>query len=151
MIVVVSLARCQGLLLRFICLFGIEKLLGTGGKYMTTTVGSIVHPWYKGVHEWRVRATVELERPIGYMDPVQGIVHYSPKIMKLEGESGNKVLWFNYWMSTNKTNGKMRYGGGPPMLEEGVFLELMKDGIQKGLFSKSFLKKLDSEIQSCLK
>lgn len=117
---------------------------------MTTTIRSNVHPWYKGVHEWRVKGVAELKQAVSYTDPVQGNVHYSPKIMKLEGEKVGRVLWFNYWMSTNKTKGKMRYGGGPPMLEENVFLELMKDGIQKGLFSKSFLKKLESEIQLSL-
>jgi hypothetical protein len=113
---------------------------------MTTTVGSTVHPWYKGTHEWRVEGMAELKQTIGYTDSIQGNVHYSPKIMKLESEGVGKVLWFNYWMSTDKTKGKMKYGGGPPMLEESVFLELMKDGIQQGLFSQSFLKKLDIEL-----
>jgi len=36
------------------------------------------------------------------------------------------------------------------MLEERVFSQLMKDSIKKGLFSKAFLKKVDSVIQLAL-
>ena len=119
---------------------------------MTTTVGSTVHPWYKGTNEWKVTGLAELQQPMEWkeFDPNRGNIRYAPKILSLHNTEIGKVLWFNYWMSTFKTNEKMRCGEGPPMLEEGVFLELIKDGIQKGLFSKSFLKKLDNEIQSSL-
>jgi len=37
------------------------------------------------------------------------------------------------------------------MLEEDALLELLKDGIGKGMFTKGFLKKLDLELQLALK
>ena len=117
---------------------------------MKTKVGSKVHPWYKGNHEWEVRNIAELNKPIEYPDPEQGDVSYDPKIMLLKGEKVDKVLWFTYWMATSKTSGKMKWGQRPPMLEENVFLDLMRDGIRKGLFSKSFLKELDHELKSAL-
>ena len=61
---------------------------------MKTKVGSNVHPWYKGVHEWRVRGIAGLKQPIKYDDPVQGTVSYDPKIMLLESDEAGKVLWF---------------------------------------------------------
>ena len=118
---------------------------------MATTVGSTVHPWYKGTHEWRVRGIAQLKQPIEYPDPQQGIAKYDPKIMLLEAEGIGKVLWFPYWIATDKTKGRMKWGQRPPILEEKVFLELMKSSIKKGLFSKSFLKKLSDEIQVALK
>lgn len=118
---------------------------------MRTTVGSTVHPWYKGVHEWKVKNVAELVKPIEYRDPTQGQVRYDPKMMWLESNKIERVLWFPYWMATSKTKDKMRWGGGSPMLEEGIFLELMKDAIGKGLFSKEFLHKLGRELRSVLK
>ena len=118
---------------------------------MKTKVGSKVHPWYKGNHEWEVKGIAGLEKPIKYDDPMQGEVGYYPKIMLLEGEKVDKVLWFTYWISTNKTKGKSKWGQGPPMLEENVLLDLMRDGVRKGLFSRKFLQELCSEIESGLK
>jgi len=115
---------------------------------MKTKVGSKVHPWYKGSHEWEVKSIAEIRRPIEYHDPEQGKVNYDPKIMELEGERVGKVLWFNYWMSTSKTEGKMKWGGGPPMLEERVLLQLMNDAIKKGLFSERFKQDLYRELKS---
>ena len=117
---------------------------------MKTTVGSTVHPWYKGIHEWEVKSIAELNKPIEYPDLEQGEISYDPKIMLLEGEKAGKVLWFTYWISTNKTKGKSKWGQGPPMLEESVLLDLMRNGLQKGLFSKSFLKGLDHELKLTL-
>ena len=71
--------------------------------------------------------------------------------MLLESEKIGNVLWFTYWISTNKTKGKSRWGQGPPMLEEDVLLGLMKDAIRKGLFTGDFLEKLDSELELALK
>lgn len=114
---------------------------------MKTKIGSKVHPWYKGTHEWEVKNIAELYKPIEYNDPEQGEVNYDPKVMLLESERAGNVLWFTYWISTNKTKGKSKWGQGPPMLEEDVILELMKDGIRKGFFSKKFLQELCSEIE----
>ena len=88
---------------------------------MPADVGSIVHPWYKGVHEWRVKEVAKLANPIEYRDAEQGNVKYDPKIMLLESKSVGEVLWFPYWISTKKTQGKMKWGQRPPMLEEDVF------------------------------
>lgn len=114
---------------------------------MKTEVGSTVHPWYKGIHEWLVRGIAELEHPIEYLDPDQGKVSYDPKIMLLESQQHSKVLWFPYWMATSRTKGKMKWGQRPPMLEEGVFLELMKRAIREGLFSNNFLEELNRELK----
>jgi len=117
---------------------------------MKTAVGSTVHPWYKGTHEWRVRGIAQL-KPIEYTDPEQGNVRYDPKIMLLESEEAGKVLWFPYWMATDKTKGRMKWGQRPPVLEERVFLKLMRDAIKKGLFSDRFLQDLYRELQLVLK
>ena len=117
---------------------------------MSIEIGSIVHPWYKGTHEWQVKRIAELKKPIVYDDPIQITVTYDPKIMLLENERVGKVLWFPYWMATSKTKGKMKWGQRPPILEEDVFLELMKDAIKKGLFSREFLDKLGREIKAAL-
>ena len=114
---------------------------------MVTTVGSKVHPWYKGTHEWRVRGIAQLEHPIEYRDAEQGNVSYDPKIMLLEGEKVGKVLWFPYWMATDKTKSRMTWGQRPPVLEERVFLKLMKAAFKKGLFSEKFLRDLYHELQ----
>ncbi len=114
---------------------------------MKTHIGSKVHPWYKGCHEWEVKGIAGLEKPIQYDDPMQGEVDYDPKIMLLEAQGKGKVLWFPYWMATSRTSGKMKWGQRPPMLEENILVDLMRDGIRKGLFSKVFLKKLGREIK----
>ncbi len=117
---------------------------------MKTKVGSKVHPWYKGYREWEVKGIAELKKPIEYDDPIQGEVNYDPKVMLLESEKVGNVLWFTYWISTNKTKGKSKWSQGPPILEENVLLELMKDAIKKGLFTEGFLKKLAHELKLTL-
>ncbi len=115
---------------------------------MTASVGSTVHPWYKGNHEWKVKDVAQLETPIRYRDELQGDVAYNPKIMKLEAPAGCTALWFNYWISTDKTANKMKWGGGPPIIEEYVLLELIKKAIKNGLFSQDFLTALAREIKA---
>jgi len=117
---------------------------------METNVGSTVHPWYKGIHEWQVEAIAKLPQRIEYSDPVQGNVSYDPKIVWLKSSKHSKVLWFAYWMSTNKTGGKMKWGQGPPMLEQSVLLNLLKGAIKQGFFTKDFLKELASELDRAL-
>jgi hypothetical protein len=68
--------------------------------------------------------------------------------MRLEAPAGCSALWFNYWISTDKAKGKLRWGGGPPVLEEYVLLELMKKAIKNRLLSDDFLKALDREIKN---
>jgi hypothetical protein len=115
---------------------------------MKTKIGSTVHPWYNGTHEWNVKAIAELKQPIEYNDPEQGHVSYDPKIMLLENENVGKILWFPYWMATSKTGGRIKYGQRPSMLEESVFLELLGDSIKRGFISKKGLKKLADDIKS---
>jgi hypothetical protein len=114
---------------------------------MPTSIGSTVHPWYKGNHAWKVKGIAQLERSVKYPDEQQGDVGYDPKIMLLESNTGCTALWFNYWISTDKTGQKMKWGGGPPVLEEYVLLELMKKAIKNGLFSQDFLTALAKEIK----
>jgi hypothetical protein len=117
---------------------------------MMTEVGSTVHPRYQGIAEWRVKSIARLPRPIQYTDPVQGSVSYDPKIVWLESSTHSRVLWFAYWISTDKTKGNLQWGGGAPMLEEAILLRLLKDAIAKGIFTKSFLKKLKGELDTAL-
>ena len=114
-------------------------------------VGDMVHPWYKGNHEWEVKDIAELKQPIEYPDSEQGEVRYDPKIMLLESKKVGKVLWFTYWIATDKTTGKLKWGQGPPMLEERVLLELIKDAIKKKIFSKAFLEGLNNELKTVLR
>lgn len=114
---------------------------------MATDVGSIVHPWYKGSHEWQVEGIAEPSHSIIYRDSVQGDVKYCPKILDLRNSKGEKALWFTYWISTRKTGGKLKWGGGSPMLEEHVLLDLLKEAINKGLFSSDFLLELKRELE----
>jgi len=118
---------------------------------MKTKVGSIVHPWYKGTHEWEVKGIVELKKPIEYNDLDQEKVSYDPKMIELGSEQHGKVLWFTYWMATSKTKGKMKWGQRPPMLEESVFLELLKGAIRQGLLGENFLTGLNKELELALK
>jgi hypothetical protein len=115
---------------------------------MVASIGSTVHPWYKGNHEWTVKGLAQLKQPVQYQDEQQGDVTYDPKIMLLEGTGGCPALWFNYWISTDKTKGKVKWGGGPPILEEYVLLELMKTAIKNGMLSQEFLTALSKEIKA---
>ncbi len=117
---------------------------------MEAEVGSTVHPWYKGIHKWKVNGIAKLSQPIQYDDPSQGKVSYDPKVLLLGSEKLNKVLWFAYWMATSKTGGKMKWGQGPPMLEQSVLLNLLKEVIKQGFFTKNFLKELASELDRAL-
>lgn len=114
---------------------------------MATRVGSTVRPWYKGTHKWQVEGIAELPQPIGYKDSVQGDVRYSPKILSLRNSQGERTLWFAYWISTNNTKGKLKWGQGPPVLEEGVLLALLKEAIRKDFFSSDFVAELTNELE----
>ena len=113
---------------------------------MASGVGDTVHPWYKGIHEWTVKKVATLKKPVEWEDKEQGHVKYEPKIMKLESPSLGEVLWFPYWLSTNNTQGKFKWGQRPPMLEESVLFELIQEAIRQDMFSQKFLRNLKEEI-----
>lgn len=113
-------------------------------------VNRSVRPRYRGIDRWQVEAVAGLRQPVEYDDPVQGKVGYDPKIVWLCCPEHSRVLWFGYWISTNKTKGKMRWGQGAPMLEENILLELLTDAIGKNFFSQSFLENLSHEIEGAL-
>jgi hypothetical protein len=117
---------------------------------MPADIGSMVHPWYKGVHEWRVKKVAKLPSSIEYRDAEQGDVRYDPKIMLLESKSIGEVIWFPYWIANDNSKGKMKWGQRPPMLEEATFLELMSEAIKKDMFSNRFLRKLGEEVRTKL-
>jgi preprotein translocase subunit Sec61beta len=117
---------------------------------MPADVGSIVHPWYRGIHEWQVKKVAKLASLIKYRDAEQGQVKYDPKIMLLASKTVGEVLWFPYWISARKTKRRMKWGQRPPMLEEATFLELMSEAIKKDMFSNRFLRKLGEEIRTKL-
>jgi hypothetical protein len=118
---------------------------------MEAGVGSRVHPRYKGIAEWDVKAIAELPNPIEWgNDSLLGEVSYKPKILWLGCQEYKKVVWFAYWIATSRTKGKVKWGAGPPILEEDTFLELMRSTIQQGFFTKGFLKELKGEIEIAL-
>jgi len=110
-------------------------------------VGSKVHPWYKGTHEWEIKDIARLNQPVKYRDSQQGDVSYDPRIIKLQNATNCQALWFTYWLATDKTKGLLKWGQGSPMLEEFTFLELMKQAIRSGFFSQDFLKSLANELR----
>lgn len=119
---------------------------------MRTKVGSRVHPWYKGTHEWEVKGIAELSQPIQYSDSEQGKVSYDPKILLLGSDKpGEKVLWFAYWIATSRTEGRMKWGQGPPMLEESVLIDLLKKAIRHGFFARDSLARLARELDETLR
>ncbi len=126
-----------------------RRLAGRLEPLRTTSVRRLRRPNGR-LHRTDNHHRLTAERYPAIHNDSEVIFRYSPKIMKPEGEKLRMVLWFNYWMSTDKTSGKMKYDGGPPNIEEDVLLELMKDGIHKSLFSKSFLRKLYRELQLVL-
>jgi len=118
---------------------------------MKAKVGDEVHPRYKGIDKWEIEAIAELSRPIRYHDSKLDRVSYCPRIVLLES-LGNKLkaLWFAYWIATSGTGGKMKWGQHPGMYEENVLLELLKDAIKQGFFTKDFLKELRRELDGAL-
>ncbi len=117
---------------------------------MRTKMGSTVHPRYKGIAKWRVNEIVSLSQPIEYSDPIQGKVSYDPKILLLKAPERGNILWFAYWIATSKTRGRMKWGQGPPMLEESAFLDLLTGAIRQGFFTTPFLRKLDNALETAL-
>jgi hypothetical protein len=118
---------------------------------MKAKVGDKVHPRYKGIDNWEIKAIAELSGPIKYDDSKLGRVGYCPRIVLLESPGNKfKALWFAYWIATSQTEGKMKWGQRPGMYEENVLLELLQDAFRKNFFSKSFLTKLIREIDDAL-
>jgi len=118
---------------------------------MEAGVGSRVHPRYKGIAEWDVKAIAALPKPLEWEDKsLLGKVTYKPKMLWLTCSEYKRVVWFAYWMATSRTQGKVRWGGGPPILEEDTFLELLKLAIKQGFFTDSFLRSLKGEIELSL-
>ena len=117
---------------------------------MVAKVGSMVHPWYKGNHEWKVEGIAKLNEPIQYHDLYQGKVSYDPKIVLLDSGKMGNALWFAYWISTAKTKDKMKWGQGSPVLEEDSLLHLLREAISQNFFTKDFLRKLSSELDKAL-
>jgi len=115
---------------------------------MPADVGDLVHPWYGGVHEWQVKKVAQLDKPIEYRDSEQGQVRYDPKIILLESQENGEVVWFPYWISTNKAKENMKWGQRPSILEKEVFLQLLGKAIKQDMFSDKWLKKLRQEIQA---
>lgn len=116
---------------------------------MRTKVGGKVHPRYKRVARWEVKAIAKLTKPMEWRDEARlGQVAYDPRILWLSCSEHKKVLWFAYWISTSRTKGKLKWGQGAPMLEEDTLLQLLKDAIGQGILSSGFLKNLKREIES---
>jgi len=115
---------------------------------METAIGNEVHPRYKNYNEWKVADMVHLDKPVEYHDSHQGDVVYDPAIVQLEASAGCRVFLFNYRISSDETGSKMKWGGGPPVLEEYVLLELLKNAVDRKLFSEDFLQGLAAKLNS---
>jgi len=59
-----------------------------------TEEGVIVHPWYRGYHQWKVDVIAEMPQLIHYDDFCQGEVTYAPRVLLLDSEQESPVLWF---------------------------------------------------------
>ena len=57
---------------------------------MKAGVGDKVHPKYKGIDNWEIKANVEPSKPIKYRDSKLDEVSYCTRIVLLES-SGNKI------------------------------------------------------------
>ena len=75
-------------------------------------------------------------------------VDFEPTIMLVEQKNGRKELYFPYWKKTKK--GTQGFANRPPMFDEGIFLELLRDAIRQGFFTKDFSKKLAIELVKSL-
>lgn len=64
---------------------------------------------------------------------------FEPVLMLVEHLDGKTELYFPYYKTAD---GKQQFTNRPPMFDEGVWLELLTDGIRQGFFTKDFLKKL---------
>jgi hypothetical protein len=118
---------------------------------MKAKAGDTVHPRYKGIDNWEIRAIAELSEPISYHDSQLGRVSYCPRILLLESSSNRvKALWFAYWIATSRTKGKVKWGQRPGMYEENVLLELLKGAIRQGFFTRSFVKGLACELDRAM-
>lgn len=118
---------------------------------MKAKVGDRVHPKYKGMDNWEIKAIAELSEPIRYSDSKLGRVSYCPRIVLLESVDNKlKPLWFAYWIATSRTEGKMKWGQRPGIYEENVLLELLKDAIRQNFFTKDFLTELAHELDQAL-
>lgn len=118
---------------------------------MKAQVGAKVHPRYKGIANWEINAIAELPEPIKYNDSKLGRVSYCPRIVLLESlDNKLKALWFAYWIATSQTEGKMKWGQRPGMYEENVLLELLRNAVRQGFFTKDFLTELAHELDQAL-
>lgn len=73
---------------------------------------------------------------------------FEPAIMLVKHKDGKKELYFPYWKKTAK--GTQGFANRPPMFDEGIFLELLKDAIRQGFFTTDFSKKLAIELVEAL-
>jgi len=118
---------------------------------MKVKIGDTVHPRYKGIDNWDIKAIAELSEPIRYSDSKLGKVSYCPRIISLESlDNKLRALWFAYWIATSGTGGKMKWGQRPGMYEEHVFLELLKGAIRQGFLTENFLREVAHELDRAL-
>lgn len=125
---------------------------------MKLKVGDTVTPKYKGeiIAEYKVIGIAKLGEPRHYITTTVGEEVFNPTIVLLEATTdaypelgkGHKEVWFPYWITRQD---KERYGQFAPMLTEKVFLELLKEAIKQGFFSKDFLKDLAYELEGVLR
>lgn len=79
---------------------------------------------------------------------LRGSANFEPTIMLVEHKDGRKELYFPYWKKTKK--GTQGFANRPPMFDEGIFLELLRDAIRQDFFTRGFSGKLAVELVKTL-
>ena len=112
-------------------------------------VGQTKKARYWGKYE--VKDVVQLKKPIVCRSKEIGAALFQPTIVRIKWEvppsSDKHEFWFPYWISIE---GKEKYGQFAPMIGENALLELFEGAIDRGFFSKSFLKRLNKKINGVL-
>jgi len=101
--------------------------------------------------EFKVKKVAELKRPVMWHCEEKGEVEFMPTIVQIEWKippsSDNNEYWFPYWQTIQ---GKEKYGQFAPMIGANALLELCKEAIRQGFFSRGFLQELAGSIQEKL-
>jgi len=79
---------------------------------------------------------------------LRGSPDFEPTIMLVEHNDGSKELYFPYWKKTKK--GTQGFANRPPMFDEGIFLELLRDAVRQNFFTRDFSKNLAIELVKAL-
>lgn len=73
---------------------------------------------------------------------------FNPTLVKIKWDANefHHEFWFPYWIAIN--GAKEKYGQFAPMMSEDALLELLKEAIGQGFFTRSFLSQLHKATAS---